>query len=53
MSKLGAWDEHTHTTMYKINKQQGPTARHKDSTQYSVITRMGKGSEKGWIHIHV
>ena len=23
--KSGAWDEHTHTTMYKTDNQQGPT----------------------------
>ena len=23
--KSGAWDEHTHTTIYKIDNQQGPT----------------------------
>ena len=23
--KSGAWDEHTHTTVYKIDNQQGPT----------------------------
>ena len=23
--KLGVWDEHTHTTIYKIDNQQGPT----------------------------
>ena len=23
--KAGAWDEHTHTTIYKIDNQQGPT----------------------------
>ena len=23
--KSGAWDEHTHTTTYKIDNQQGPT----------------------------
>ena len=23
--KLGAWDEHTHTTMYMIDNQQGST----------------------------
>ena len=23
--KLGAWDLHTHTTIYKIDHQQGPT----------------------------
>ena len=24
-NKSGAWDEHTHTTVYKIDNQQGPT----------------------------
>ena len=24
--KLGAWDEHTNTNIYKIGNQQGPTA---------------------------
>ena len=23
--KLGAWDEHIHTTIFKIDNQQGPT----------------------------
>ena len=23
--KLGGWEQHTHTTIYKLNKQQGPT----------------------------
>ena len=23
--KSGAWDEHTHTTIYKVDNQQGPT----------------------------
>ena len=23
--KSGAWDEHTHTTIYKIDNKQGPT----------------------------
>ena len=23
--KLGIWEEHIHTTIYKIEKQQGPT----------------------------
>ena len=23
--KLGVWDEHIHTTRYKIDNQQGPT----------------------------
>ena len=27
--KSGAWDEHTHTTIYKIDNQQGPTIHHR------------------------
>ena len=23
--KLGGWDRHTHTTIYKMSNQQGPT----------------------------
>ena len=23
--KSGAWDEHIHTTVYKVDNQQGPT----------------------------
>ena len=28
--KLGIWDEHKHTTMYKVGKQQGPTVQHRE-----------------------
>ena len=28
--KLGVWDSHIHTTIYKIDKQQGPTVEHKE-----------------------
>ena len=31
--KLGAWDEYIHTTIYKIDKQQGPS----NSTGNSVL----------------
>lgn len=24
-NKLGVWDEHIHTTIYKVDNQQGPT----------------------------
>ena len=26
--KLGIWDQQIHTTIYKIDKQQGPTVEH-------------------------
>ena len=28
--KLGVWDEQKHTTVYKIDKQQGPTVEHRE-----------------------
>ena len=28
--KSGAWDKHTHTTIYKIDNQQGPTVEHRE-----------------------
>ena len=44
--KLGVWDQQIHTTMYKIDKQQGPTKQHRDYIQFLVITYNGKESEK-------
>ena len=43
-----------YTILYKIDNQQGPTVSTGNSTQYSVITYMGKGSKKrmdSWICI--
>ena len=28
--KLGVWDEQIHTTVYKIDEQQGPTVYHRE-----------------------
>ena len=28
--KLGVWDEHIHSTTYKMGKQQGPTVQNRD-----------------------
>ena len=33
--KSGAWDKQTHTTIYKIDNQQGPTVRHREL--YSIF----------------
>ena len=44
--QLGGWDQHIHTTIYEIDNQQGPIYSTGNSTQYSVITYMGKESEK-------
>ena len=51
--KSGARDWHAHTTMYKIDNQQGPTISTGNSTQYSVITYMRKESEKEWIYVYI
>ena len=32
--KLGVWDQQIHTTVYKIDKEQGPTVEHRQL--YSV-----------------
>ena len=34
--KLGAWDQHTHTTVYKTDNQQGPTVQHK-GTLFNIL----------------
>ena len=44
--KLRHWDEHIHTTIYKVDNQQGPTIQHRNYTQHSVMIYMGKESEK-------
>jgi len=44
----------THTTIYKIDNQQRPTYSTGNSTQYSVLTCMEKGSEKKkYIYIYI
>ena len=51
--KLGAWDWRKDTTLYKVDNGQGPTVYTWKSTQYSVMTYMGKESEKEWIYVYV
>ena len=29
-NKLGVWDQQIHTTIYKIDKKQGPTVQHRE-----------------------
>ena len=35
--------------MYKIDSHQGPTVKHRNYTQYFIITYKGKQSEKEYI----
>ena len=46
--KLGVWDQQIHTTIYKIDKQQGPTVQHNILyyTEYLVTNHNGKEYEK-------
>ena len=41
--KLGDWNCHIHTTIYKIEANKNLVIQHKElSAQYSVMTYMGK-----------
>ena len=52
-NKIGGRDEHMATTICRIDKQQRPPNTTGTDTQYSIITYMGKESEKQWIYIYV
>ena len=45
-NKPGVQDQQIQTTIYKIDKQQGPTVQHRNYVQYLVITYNGKEYEK-------
>ena len=49
--KLGIWDQKIHTTIYKIDKQQGPTMQTR-KLQYLEIMYNGKESEKEYIYLN-
>ena len=53
--KLGVWDQHIQTTIYKIDKQQGPTAQCKELYSISCNkTIMGKNMKKNiYIYIYI
>ena len=44
--RLGVWDRHIHTTIYKTASQQGPTVQHRADARYLVITDNGKEPKK-------
>ena len=51
--KSGAWGKHTHSTMYKIATQQGPTIQHKElSLKYPVITNMRKEQKNEYMYMY-
>ena len=50
--KLGVWDKHMHTTIYKITNKDllYSTGNY---TQYIVITCKGKESEKEYVSVYI
>ena len=51
--KIGAWNQHIHTSICKIDNQQGPTVSTGKYTQYLMITYNEKDTEKQYIYIYV
>ena len=51
--KLGVWDSNIHTTIYKIDNQQGPLYSPGNYIQYLVITYNGKESKKEYIYMYI
>ena len=49
--KVGYWDQHIHTTIHKIEPKKDLLDSTGKSTQYSVMTYMGKESKKEWIYV--
>ena len=39
---LGVWDQQMQTTIYKTDKQKGPTVQHREYIQYPEIKHNGK-----------
>ena len=51
--KLGVLNQQIQTTIYKIDKQPGPTKQHREPYQYLVITCKEKEYEKEYIHVQL
>ena len=51
--KLGDWDWHIHTTIYKIITNKDLLYSTGNSTQYSVMAYMRKESKNEWIYEYV
>ena len=50
--KLGVWDWHVYTAIFKIDNQQGPTYSTGNYIQYLIITYNGKESKTEYMHIY-
>ena len=51
--KLGVWDQQIQTTIYKIDKQQGPSIQHRELSSMSCNNLYRKESEKEYIYMYV
>ena len=47
--KFRVWDQQIQTTIYKIDKQQGPTVQHRELHSISCSNLNGKEYEKEYI----
>ena len=51
--KLGVWDENIHTTVYKIDRQQGPTVQHVELCSALRGSLNGRGlGENGYMYMY-
>ena len=52
--KLGVWDQQIQTTIYKVDKRQGPTVQHRElySISRSEERRVGKECRSRWSPYH-
>ena len=46
---IGVWGGHVHTITFKMNTQQGPTVRHRNSAQCHMAAWMGGEFGGEWI----
>ena len=51
--KLAVWDQQIQTTIYKMDKQQGPTLQLGGYSQHSVINHGGKNMKRICIYIYI
>ena len=42
LNTQGVWDRHVHTTVFKMDNQQGPTVQPMNSAQYYMAAWMGE-----------
>ena len=51
--QIRVWDKHMHTTMYTVDKQQGPADHTRHCIPCLVIACSGKEPKKDYIYAHI